>query len=84
MSPLLLMSVATLLVAIALVGLVVMSWTLGQAVAATNVPRPAVGPRTPADSGLAYRDVTFPATDGVVLSGWYVPSRGAPRMYQRL
>ena len=48
--------------------------TLGQAVAANNVPRPGLGSRTPADVGLAYRDVEFPATDGVALSGWYVPS----------
>lgn len=59
----------------ALVSLFVFTWTLGQAVAATNTPRPTVGSRTPADSGLAYRDVTFDATDGVALSGWYVPSR---------
>lgn len=50
-------------------------WTLGQAVAATNVPRPDLGSRTPAQVGLAYRDVEFRATDGVRLSGWYVPSR---------
>jgi pimeloyl-ACP methyl ester carboxylesterase len=48
--------------------------TLGQAVAATNVPRPELGSRTPADAGLRYRDVEFDATDGVTLSGWYVPS----------
>jgi pimeloyl-ACP methyl ester carboxylesterase len=50
-------------------------WTLGQALAATNVPRTEVGPRTPAALGLDYRDVAFAATDGVRLSGWYVPSR---------
>lgn len=52
-----------------------LSWTLGQAVAATNVPRPGLGDRTPADEGLEYRDVELAATDGVRLSGWYVPSR---------
>ena len=50
-------------------------WCLGQSVAATNVPRPALGSGTPADVGLTYRSVEFPATDGVMLSGWYVPSR---------
>ena len=50
-------------------------WCLGQSVAATNVPRPQLGSETPADLGLEYRSVEFPATDGVTLSGWYVPSR---------
>ena len=49
--------------------------TLGQAVAATNVPRTDVGAMTPADRGLTYRDVEFRTSDGVRLSGWYVPSR---------
>jgi predicted alpha/beta hydrolase len=52
-----------------------MVWTLGQAVAATNVPRPELGARTPAALGLDHRDVAFDAADGVRLSGWYVPSR---------
>jgi uncharacterized protein len=30
--------------------------------------------RTPADAGLAYEDVRFPATDGVELAGWFVPA----------
>src|SRR5215813_1467388 len=29
---------------------------------------------TPASRGLAYEDVTFPSTDGIKLSGWYIPS----------
>ncbi len=48
--------------------------TLPFAVAATSVPHHALSPRTPADISLAYRDVSFPATDGVQLSGWYIPS----------
>ena len=48
---------------------------LGVAVAATNVPRTAVGLDTPRAHGLAYEDVTFSTADGVALSGWYVPSR---------
>jgi len=50
-------------------------WSLGQAVAATNPPRPHVGSRTPADAGLTYRNVEFPAADGTRLSGWYIPAR---------
>ena len=45
------------------------------AVYATHPPRPAMGAGTPADLGLEYREVTFPASDGVRLSGWYVPTR---------
>ena len=41
---------------------------------ATNVGRPQLGRETPADRGLAHEDVTFTASDGVTLSGWYVPS----------
>jgi pimeloyl-ACP methyl ester carboxylesterase len=52
----------------------VMTWTLGQAVAATNVPQRPLGSARPADYGLEYRDVSFAAADGVRLSGWYVPS----------
>jgi dienelactone hydrolase len=57
---------------LAAVGLALM--TLGQAVAATNVPRTDVGATTPADRGLRYRDVEVETADGVTLSGWYVPS----------
>ena len=52
----------------------VVMWSLGQAVAVTNVPRTSVGDSTPADVGLTYRDVEFPTVDGVTLSGWYIPS----------
>jgi len=63
--------VAALVAAVAL--LVVMStWP---ALYATNVPRPALGPRTPAAFGLDYENVRFPASDGPTLAGWYVPSR---------
>jgi hypothetical protein len=30
---------------------------------------------SPANFGLAYEDVAMPAADGVILRGWYVPSR---------
>jgi fermentation-respiration switch protein FrsA (DUF1100 family) len=32
----------------------------------------------PGDYGLDYEDVLFPAEDGVVLHGWWVPREGAP------
>ena len=57
-----------------LAAVLVSVWSLGQSVAATNVPRTEVGRTTPADLGLAYRDVTFATTDGVTLSGWFVAS----------
>jgi len=57
-----------------LVVLLIVVWTLGQATAATNVPRPALGSTTPGDVGLGYRDVEFETVDGVTLSAWYVPS----------
>ncbi len=50
-------------------------WTLGQAVAGSYPPRPALGDRTPSDLGLPFRDVAFDSGDGVRLAGWYVPSR---------
>jgi pimeloyl-ACP methyl ester carboxylesterase len=45
------------------------------AVKATNVPPGPLGSAVPADHGLRSSDVTFRTADGVVLSGWYVPSR---------
>jgi hypothetical protein len=33
---------------------------------------------TPTDYGLEYEDVVFPAADGVLLHGWWVPRPGAP------
>ncbi|GAA4668791.1 MULTISPECIES: alpha/beta hydrolase family protein [Amycolatopsis] len=35
---------------------------------------------TPAEYGLAYEDVTFPALDGVPLEGWFIPAPGADRV----
>jgi fermentation-respiration switch protein FrsA (DUF1100 family) len=60
---------------VVVLALAVLTFSLGQAVAATNVPRPAVGPATPADYGLRARAVHFRSRDGVRLAGWYVPSR---------
>ena len=53
----------------------VVVWTVGQATAATNVPRTKVGSTTPGDLGFDFRDVEFDTTDGVTLSAWYIPSR---------
>lgn len=55
------------------------------AVAAIFAKRAITPPRqrlwaTPADLGMAYEDVQFPAQDGVRLSGWFVP---APAESQR-
>jgi dienelactone hydrolase len=57
-----------------LVTLFVVVWSLGQATAATNVPRTDVGSTTPRDVGFDYRDVEFDTDDGVALSAWYIPS----------
>jgi len=35
--------------------------------------------RSPAECGLEYEEVSFPASDGVTLRGWWVPSPGAER-----
>ncbi|WP_112237764.1 alpha/beta hydrolase [Kribbella monticola] len=48
--------------------------SLGQAVAATNVPRTDLGDLTPADYGLPFSEVGFTTADGVPLAGWYLPS----------
>jgi uncharacterized protein len=34
----------------------------------------------PAEAGLAYEDVTFPAADGVPLEGWFIPAPGSRRV----
>ena len=34
---------------------------------------------TPADLGMAYEDVQFPAQDGVRLSGWFIPATASSR-----
>src|SRR3954452_4026119 len=64
--------VLAVLVVFALV--VVSLVSLGQAVAATSVPRIGVGPDTPGRHGLTAVDASFRTNDGVALSGWYIPS----------
>jgi uncharacterized protein len=50
-------------------------YPLTMAVNATNRPASPLAAGDPSDHGLRYEDVAFPTTDGVQLSGWYVPSR---------
>ena len=61
-------------IASAVLSLFVATWTVGQAVAVTNVPHAELGDRTPADVGLTYEDVELRTSDGVRLSAWYVPA----------
>jgi dienelactone hydrolase len=49
------------------------AFVIGPAVAATNVPRPAIG-ATPSDLGLMYEDLSLRTSDGVSLAAWYLPS----------
>jgi fermentation-respiration switch protein FrsA (DUF1100 family) len=56
-----------------IVVVVVVAFVVGPAVAATNVPRPAVG-ANPESRGLAYSSVTVTTADGVDLAAWYLPS----------
>ena len=44
-------------------------------VGASNIAHGALGSNSPATYGLPYQSVDVPATDGVTLAGWYVPSR---------
>jgi fermentation-respiration switch protein FrsA (DUF1100 family) len=58
--------------ALAAVGLVVgVSWLQVDAFVHPHRQFPV---ETPADLGLAYEDVTFAASDGLLLRGWYLPS----------
>ncbi len=34
--------------------------------------------RSPADLGLDFKPVHFPSTDGITLSGWWIPAEGSP------
>jgi len=35
---------------------------------------------SPAEHGLDYEDVTFPARDGVPLEGWFIPAPGSGKL----
>ena len=36
--------------------------------------------QTPADLGLAFEDVTFPAADGVPIEAWFIPRQGSAKL----
>jgi hypothetical protein len=55
--------------------LVFVIFPLTLAVNATNRPATPLASGTPADLGLAFRDVSMRTSDGVWLSGWYIPAR---------
>ncbi len=57
--------------------LLILQWLIAPAIntgVATNAPRPAAAAAATLDFPGA-RDVSFPASDGVRLAGWYVPGR---------
>jgi uncharacterized protein len=41
-------------------------------------------PRSPAEVGLDFEEITFPAADGLALRGWWVPCQGAERVIIQL
>jgi uncharacterized protein len=45
------------------------------AIAVSNPPPSPVGTATPGDRGFPYEDVELVTSDGLRLSGWYIPSR---------
>jgi uncharacterized protein len=49
-------------------------WITLEPVLATNIPVIPPGKETPADYGLTVQEVSFKASDGVDLAGWYIPS----------
>jgi uncharacterized protein len=53
---------------------VVLAYVVAIPLAATVVPHPPVGGRTPADVGLAYTPVSMSTADGETLAGWHVES----------
>jgi len=61
------------LLPVALLALLVI-WPVVEGTMLGLAPRAGLGSVTPAARGLTYRDVTFNTSDGVRLSGWYVPS----------
>jgi DNA-binding CsgD family transcriptional regulator len=58
-----------------LVFLVYVLVPITMAVVVTHSSPGVLSGRTPADAGLPYRDVDVQTSDGVQLSGWYIPSR---------
>jgi len=58
---------------VAVIALLAMS-SFAQGAMLAYAPRTSLGSLTPAGLGLGYSDVTFPTSDGVQLSAWYLPS----------
>jgi fermentation-respiration switch protein FrsA (DUF1100 family) len=58
-------------------------WTLTPGIMATNIPPIAVEEETPADYGMAAREVRFLSADGVELWAWYVPSENGAAVVLR-
>ena len=54
-------------------GLYVVLGLVTTTVEVTNVPRAHLGAESPADRGIAFESVHFPASDGVRLAAWFVP-----------
>ena len=50
-------------------------WPVTEGTMLAVAPRSSLGSVTPASHGLNYSEVTFRTSDGVRLSGWYIPSR---------
>jgi dienelactone hydrolase len=59
----------------ALALLVFVLYPMTLAVNVTNRPATSLGPALPSDLGLSYEEVTVRTSDGLRLSGWFVPSR---------
>lgn len=62
-------------VAVGLLAIYVIGFPIAYATAAVNVPRRAIADQNPGDRGLEFVEATFATSDGVLLSGWYIPSR---------
>jgi pimeloyl-ACP methyl ester carboxylesterase len=67
----------------AVVAVLLLCFSGAVAVMATVVPPTRLGPGTPADEYLEYREVTFRTGDGVWLSAWFVPSRNGAAVVLR-
>lgn len=53
---------------------VLIMWPVALGTMLAYAPRNDLGSATPADRGLSYTNVTFQTSDGVRLSGWFIPS----------
>jgi pimeloyl-ACP methyl ester carboxylesterase len=65
--------VIALAVPIAFGALIFLYYPVTVALIATNTPRVDIGTARPSHLGLAYEEVQFSASDGIMLSGWFMP-----------